>query len=94
MRSKSSWYEHGEKSSKHFLNLEKNNKVKAHVRTLIFESGIQVNDPIEIMCKVKDFCSKLHTRRITKIEKNIWITQVGSIYEGLPKSIVTVAKVS
>ena len=69
MRSKSSWYEHGEKSSKYFLNPEKRNKAKSHVRSLISESGIQVNDPTEIMSKVRDFYSKLCTRRSTKTEK-------------------------
>ena len=44
MHSKSSWYEHSEKSSKYFLNLEKCNKAKSHVHSLISESGIQVND--------------------------------------------------
>ena len=47
MCSKSSWYERGEKSSKYFLNLEKRNKAKSHVRSLISESGIQINDPTE-----------------------------------------------
>ena len=69
MRSKSSWYEHGEISSKYFLNLEKCNKAKSHVRSLISESGIQMNDPTEIMSKVRDFYSKLYTRRSTKTEK-------------------------
>ena len=69
MRSESSWYEHGEKSSKYFLNLEKCNKAKSHVRSLISESGIQVNDPTEIMSKVRHFYSKLFTRRGTKTEK-------------------------
>ena len=69
MRSKSSWYEHHEKSSKYFLNLEKRNKAKSHIRSLISESGIQGNDPTEIMSKVKDFYSNLYTRRSTKTEK-------------------------
>ena len=32
LRSKVDWYEHGEKSSKYFLNLEKRNKAKSHTR--------------------------------------------------------------
>ena len=39
MRSKSNWYEFGEKSSKYFLNLEKRNKAKSHVRTIITENN-------------------------------------------------------
>ena len=69
MRSKSSWYEHDEKSSKYFLNLEKRNKAKSHVRNLISESGIQVNDPTEIMSRVKDFYSKLYIRQSTETGK-------------------------
>ena len=62
MCSKSSWYEHGDKSSKYFVNLEKLNKAKSHVRSLISESGSQVKDPTEIMSKVRDFHLKLYTR--------------------------------
>ena len=69
MRLKSSWYEHGEKSSKYFLNLEKRNKAKSHIRSPISESGIQVNDPTESMSKVRDFYLKLYTRQSTKTEK-------------------------
>ena len=72
MPSKSGWYEYSEKSSKYFLNLEERNKSKSHVRSLISESGIQVNDPKEIMSIVRDFYSKLHTRRSTKTEKEFW----------------------
>ena len=69
MHSKPSWYEHGEKSSKYFLNLEKRNKTKSHIHSLISESGIQVNDHIEITSKVRDFYLKLYTRRSTKTKK-------------------------
>ena len=69
MCSKSRWYEHDEKSSECFINPEKRNKAKSHVRTLISESGIQVNDPTEIMSKVRDFYTKLCIQRSTKSEK-------------------------
>ena len=32
--SKVDWYEHGEKSSKYFLNLEKRNKAKSHIKKI------------------------------------------------------------
>ena len=35
LHSKVDWYEHGEKSSKYFLNLEKINKTKSHVRKIL-----------------------------------------------------------
>ena len=34
MRSKSQWYEEGEKSTEYFLSLEKRNKVKSHIRKM------------------------------------------------------------
>ena len=69
LRSKISWYEHGEKSSKYFLNLEKRNKVKSHLRKIITDSNIEISDPSEIMCHVQYLCSALYERHSTKNEK-------------------------
>ena len=44
LRSKASWYEHGEKSSKYFFNLEKRNKAKSHLRKIINSDGHEVCD--------------------------------------------------
>ena len=55
IRSKSNWYEQGEKSSKCFLNLEKRNWVKSHIRKLISDSGNVFNDPSGILSSIKDF---------------------------------------
>ena len=59
IRSKSNWYEQGEKSSKYFLNLEKRNQVKSHIRKLISDSGNVINDPSEILSSIKDFYATL-----------------------------------
>ena len=45
MRSKSNWYEFGEKSSKYFLNLEERNKAKSHVRKIITENNSKISEP-------------------------------------------------
>ena len=68
MRSKISWYEHGGKSSKYFLNLEKRNKAKSHMRKLII-NDTEVNNPAEIMSHIETFYSTLYKRRSTKTEK-------------------------
>ena len=94
MCSKASWYKHGEKSSKYFLNLEKRSKAKSHICTLISDSGNQVNNLTEIMSKVRYFHSKLYTRQSTKTEKECLGYLVGSIYQGLTKLIIILAKVS
>ena len=63
MRSKSDWYEHGEKSSKYFLNLEKHNKAKSHVRKLLTETEEEISNPSEIMIHIKDFFTSLYKQR-------------------------------
>ena len=65
-----SWYEHGEKSSKHFLTLEKGNKAKPHVCTLLTESSNECTDPSEIMIKVKGFYSNLYKCCSMKTEED------------------------
>lgn len=48
IRSRARWHEHGEKNSKYFLNLEKRNNIKKHIRKL-FVSGAISTDPFEIL---------------------------------------------
>ena len=68
LRSKSDWYEHGEKSSKYFLNLEKRKKAKSHVRKLLTETDEEISNPSEIMIHIKDFYSSLYKQRSSQTE--------------------------
>ena len=70
LRSKCNWYEHGEKSSRYFLTLEKGNKAKSYERTLLTESSNECTEPSQIMTKVKGFHSNLYKRRSTKAEED------------------------
>ena len=54
VRSRARWHEHGEKNSRYFLNLEKRNHVKKHVRKLRL-SGVITSDPFEILQAEKEF---------------------------------------
>ena len=45
IRAQARWHEHGEKSTKYFLNLEKRNHVKKHIRKLVI-SGVVKTDPM------------------------------------------------
>ena len=74
LRSKSGWYEHGEKSSKYFLNLEKRNKAKSHVRKLLTETDEEISHPSEIMIHIKDFYSSLYKRPSLQTEAHVWNT--------------------
>ena len=69
MRSHATWYEKGEKSTKYFLNLEKRNKTKSHIRKLINSDGCEETNPKNILANIKSFYSKLCTRRSVKLRK-------------------------
>ena len=62
VRARARWHGHGEKSSKYFLNLEKRNNIKKHVRKL-YLSGSFSTDPFEILNAEKLFYSKLYSRQ-------------------------------
>ena len=43
IRSRARWHEHGEKNSKYFLNLEKRNNIKKHIKKLFVSGAISTN---------------------------------------------------
>ena len=53
------WYEKGEKATKFFLNLEKQNKAKTHVQLLVDDDG-EYNDP-DILNRLKLFYENLYS---------------------------------
>ena len=68
MRSKTDWYEHGEKSTKYFLNLEKRNKAKSHIRKIITDDLREISDPEIIKSNLKNIYGTLYKSRSHKIE--------------------------
>ena len=54
IRARARWHEHGEKNSKYFLNLEKRNHIKKHIRKL-YISGVISTGPLSIMNAQKQF---------------------------------------
>ena len=69
LQSKTNWYEHGEKSSKYFLNLEKRNKAKSHLHKLMTSSDTETHDPVVVMSHIRSFYSSLYKRHSSKNEK-------------------------
>ena len=59
IRSRARWYEHGERSSKYFLNLETRNRVKKHIRKLS-TNGFFTTDPLKILNEQKRFYQELY----------------------------------
>ena len=64
-----SWYEKGEKSNKYFYGLEKRNKSKSHVKSLIIDNNIIVHDQAFVMKQLRTFYSSLYSRKSVKTEK-------------------------
>ena len=58
-RAKARWHEHGERSTKYFLNLEKRNHLKKHIRKLIICGAIKT-DPYQILSEQKNFYYNLY----------------------------------
>ena len=56
IRSKTRWYEEGEKSSKYFLNLEKKNKFKSCVHKLSV-NGREITNSKEILSEIRNYFS-------------------------------------
>ena len=67
LRSKVAWYEKGKKSNKNFLNLEKRNKTKTHIRKLINDNE-EISDANDILKIVKSFYGNLYSSRALKTE--------------------------
>ena len=59
IRSRAQWHEYGEKSNKYFLNLEKRNQIKKHIRKLKVDDEI-ITDPKSIRLEQKKFYENLY----------------------------------
>ena len=66
LRSKVNWYEHGEKSSRYFLNLEKRNKARSFLKKVFISNGTISTDPDEILSAIRTFYSELYKNKSLK----------------------------
>ncbi len=69
MRSKSEWYEKGEKSSTFFLNLEKRNSIKNTIRNLFVSREneiVETQDEKTILDHAQNYYQNLFNRKSTK----------------------------
>ena len=62
VRARARWHEHGERSTKYFLNLDKRNHVKKHIRKLVI-SGAITTDPYQILPEQKKFHYNLYNTK-------------------------------
>lgn len=59
IRSRARFHEHGERNSKYFLNIEKRNYVKKHIRKPCL-SGVNSTDPLEFLEAERAFYENLY----------------------------------
>ena len=62
IRARARWHEHGEKSTEYFLNLEKRNHIKKHMRKLNINGSI-TKDQFNVLKEQRSFYQKLYTSR-------------------------------
>ena len=68
MRSKTDWYEHGEKSIKYSLDLEKRKKAKSYIRKISTDDLRETSNPEIIMSSLKTFYGTLYKSKSHKTE--------------------------
>ena len=64
------WYEFGEKSSKFFLNLEKNRAIQGQVRTIL-SNGKEITDESEINTRITYFYKSLFEEKLSFKDENL-----------------------
>ena len=69
-RSKCMWYEFGEKSSKFFLNLEKNRAIQGQVRTIVSNEK-EITDESEINAHIASFYESLFKEKLSFKNENL-----------------------
>ena len=62
VRSRARWHDHGEKSTKYFLNLEKRNHMRKHIRKLSLCEVI-TSDHKQILKSASDYFEKLYSTK-------------------------------
>ena len=73
IRARARWHEYGERSTKYFLNLEKRNHVKKHIRKLLI-SGSITTDPYQILSEetsdsTESFLNSLNIPQLSEEQK-------------------------
>ena len=86
MRSRPRWYEHGERTSKYFYNLEKRNQKKKHITSLVNNVGDKITNPKHILEEEERFfTAPFNNMRTLKFEAqptNGFFAAVNQVFGG------------
>ena len=66
IRSRARWYEHGERNSKYFVNLEKRAYDRKHIVRLKTKENIPLEEPNKILCQMENFYKTLYSSQISE----------------------------
>ena len=64
LRSKTQYYEEGEKATKYFCNLEKRNSIKKVIHKLNIDGKI-ITDPVQILTKQREFYQNMYNKKVS-----------------------------
>ena len=70
VRSRARWHEHGEKSTKYFLSLEKRNHTRKHIRKLCL-SGVITTNYEKILDSSSKYYKNLYSRKINTVQPDM-----------------------
>ena len=74
LRSKTRWYEEGEKNTKYFLSLGKGNKSKSCIRKLIIDDSVEITDQAAVRKGIKTLYENLYTKKFNENRRGMfWI---------------------
>ena len=63
VRRRTRWYEHGERNSKYFYNLEKRNQKKKHITSLVNNDGDKIINPKDILEEEERYFEEVYASR-------------------------------
>ena len=95
IRSKCNWYEHREKSSKLFLNLEKSRAVQNQIRNVLIEN-IKINNQKDINNEIYLYYKNLFNKRqnLSEHDINIFLNTVSNFPQLSTKQSLECEKIS
>ena len=68
IRSKTRWFEHGEKPSKYFLNMEKRNYVSKTITRIVKSDGSCLTKSKDILLEARNFYENLYSETEVKLK--------------------------
>ena len=83
VRSRTRWYEYGEKNSKYFYSLEKTNYRRKHVASIKTQEDKKITDPKKILQAEENFFKQIYT----SVNLDPQLPEFSDFFEGIEKRL-------